>query len=213
LFGFGIKIGTILGEIYAFSNQAHIDSMMNPAVVGVSNKDIVNFFFTESEKGKYKCNICKSDIICKSGYTNLLNHLNTQKEVHEGWQQRIKDYVNSEKANGIEKYTVRVSDTSVNIHGWLRLIVIGGYPLTTCSYEEYLRTSKLTKIDYKTLMKFLNLLYAYVKKEITDELEKNDFGLIFDGWTDGRSNHIVGLFATYSSVFGKEVCPKTFTSM
>ncbi len=60
-----------------------------------------------------------------------MTHLNTQKEVHEGWQQRIKDYVNSEKANGIEKYTVRVSDTSVNIHGWLRLIVIGGYLWST----------------------------------------------------------------------------------
>jgi hypothetical protein len=48
----------------------------------------------------------------------------------------------------------------------------------------------------KTMMKTMELVNVELVKVITKSLPDN-FGLVFDGWTDESSNHYVALFAVY----------------
>jgi len=79
---------------------------------------------------------------------------------------------------------------------WLEWIIMGGLPFSFVENEFARKNSKHEPICTKTLMKYIAALKLKVRDSIKGEIP-NQFGIIFDGWSDGLGGHYVGLFASY----------------
>jgi hypothetical protein len=54
----------------------------------------------------------------------------------------------------------------------------------------------LPHVCIKSTKLYMWRLYEYVKDKLKDELS-NRFGIIFDGWSNGTSEHLVAVYAMH----------------
>ncbi|GAB1602785.1 hypothetical protein Ahia01_000558600 [Argonauta hians] len=122
-----------------------------------------------------------------SGWSNLMNHIKSQHPEHTNFME--------------SKYGIFVADnstrsgTSLNLNGWIEWVCVSLKPF---SFIEDPLTRKYTNLGFMsnvTLKKYMNKLSSEVEKRISKELP-GKFALIIDGWSK-KSNHFVGLFASY----------------
>ena len=149
----------------------------------LSNKQIVDFYFNEKEKNKFRCR-CGNERKVGNGYQNLLTHIYTK---HPNYLQEIQN----------QESVFKPSDKVTCIYGWLDWIISNGYPFNFCENAVTKKYSSLKPISKKTLIKYLELLTRVVEQRISQELP-NHFGIMLDGWTDmSVSTHFVAIFAIW----------------
>lgn len=158
-------------------------------------KEICDFYFTqESVTGGVGTFVCTCGISKKqktaSGYTNLQVHINTH---HKNWYEEMQS-VHLDMNNNLTKFLDR---KSLNIFGWMEWVVMENREFNFTEKPLTNKYTKLERISTETFMKYLELLTAEVEKIIIGLLP-NNFGVLFDGWSEG-STHYIALFATYTT--------------
>ena len=76
------------------------------------------------------------------------------------------------------------------MHSWLNCIVTDNLPIFTVERK------LLEIISVDTFNKYLKLVEAPIDEQLKEELP-NQFGLVIDGWTEGRT-HYFGVYAAYA---------------
>ena len=92
---------------------------------GFTTKATVDYFFTKIGENSFKCRCGssrKQDI--KKGYVNLMSHV---RQCHSNYKQEIQDHKTSGTINSMFG---TVTQKAKNLHGWIDLIVTGGYPFS-----------------------------------------------------------------------------------
>jgi hypothetical protein len=80
-------------------------------------------------------------------------------------------------------------------------------PLNATNWEGIENFCNRKVYNSKTIRKYINLLYYYVKQEIIHEMESvQHIGMILDGLSS-NSIHMVGLFAAYIGTDGSKKKP------
>lgn len=158
----------------------------------MSTKQLSSFFFTTTDTGVYKCNVCGSERkqAPRTGYTNLISHLATK---HPTFQEEF-DQFQRQNLTSLEVFGFVDEDTS-NMFDWMRWIVKRNLPL--CEVENPL-TRTLVKMR-PTTAESLKASMSRVAKRVGDTIaaEMGDvFGLMFDGWASGTV-HFVAILAVY----------------
>ena len=152
------------------------------------------------ECSKYRCKICDIERTKnKSGYTNLLSHLD---EKHKNWRKVVERAKSKQGVKGsMDKFLKkRIDDKYKNIYRWLNWIIKGKHPFSYVEDRYARKYSKLDPICIKTLMKYMGAVYARVKVKLAKVLPET-FGGLFDGWTCVRE-HYVAFFATWTTKEG-----------
>jgi hypothetical protein len=143
----------------------------------------------------FKCKIC--DIVRsknKSGYTNLIDHLNDK---HKKWRSVVERSKSKKPVKGaLDKFFKKTIDPKyTNIYRWLNWIIKGKHPFSFVENRYSRKYSKLDPICTNTLMKYMNAVFERVKAKLA-KLLPDSFGGIFDGWSCVRE-HYVAFFATW----------------
>lgn len=166
-----------------------------PASFKPSNKDIVNFFFSQGDvdenNSRSQVHVC----ICgakrkKSGssYQNLLSHV---KSHHPGYRKEIFD----SRGLIIPPSSNIVDMKANNIWKWMRFIVGKGTPFSWVEDEVVCSFSSAKSISVETLLRHMELVTRCIEREVTRELPDR-FGLILDGWSQG-SLHFIAIIACF----------------
>ena len=155
-----------------------------------SNKQIVSFYFTATKNNKQicKCGTVRSPMK-NGGYSNFMAHIKTE---HPNYLNEIAAAVKFKNTT-----VTPVNTASKNLYGWLIQVVMENLEFSYVEKAYTRQYSNLKPITRKTLMKYLTL----VTKEVEGIIRKmlpNQFGLIFDGWTD-NGKHFMAIFACYSA--------------
>jgi len=136
----------------------------------------------------YKCAICQKVIVQKknTGYTNLMHHV----------QGSHKDYQNV-VAIALEKNKIPFAgtDSSRNMYEWVKWIVHDHLEFTFVESEHVRRNTNLKPICVNTLKKYFEMITLRVKSAVKERIKDElIFGVVIDGWSDGMSNHYLGVF-------------------
>ena len=185
------------------------------------NKLIVAHFFEKGEnfvehlkkKNIYKClcaEICGREcvskhnsfsVIANSGYTNLRNHI---KECIPDWESVYSN-------RGVGKCDIRnhikVDKESQKIFSWIELIIMENLPFAFVEKELPRKFAKYGPISKYTLMKYMDQL-GYECEGVLKDLIPDKFGISFDGWDNGLSTNLCGIFINWYDPIQK--CIKTY---
>lgn len=82
-----------------------------------------------------------------------------------------------------------------NMYSWIELMVMRNLPLTSVDDELFRRASCYDPVSSNSLKKYMELLCRKMEDELRTILPMN-FGIIFDGWSEGN-DHYIALFACY----------------
>lgn len=172
------------------------------------NKIAVSLFYTklnseDPQSHVYKCKVCEiTRVKNKSGFTNLINHLD---EKHPKWAEVVSRAKNKKGMKGsMDKFLQPSIDPKyTTIYRWLNWIVKGKQPFNFVDNRYTRKYSKLESICRNTIMKYMAAVFERVKEKIS-KLLPNLFGGIFDGWSCARE-HYVAFFATWTSKEGNVV--------
>ena len=82
------------------------------------------------------------------------------------------------------------------MYGWLDWTIEDNLPLSFCDQASARRYSKLGRVSSNTLVKYLEHTAAAVTNVLKEQLPRN-FGILFDGWSDGYTSHYVAVYAVY----------------
>ncbi len=93
--------------------------------------------------------------------------------------------------------TLFYSQKTLNIYGWMSLVVKALLPFNTTNNPEFQSFSRYGHIDVKTLSKYMDLFTANVEEKVAAMLP-NKFAINFDGWSAGVT-HFVAVYCTYPS--------------
>jgi hypothetical protein len=173
-----------------------------------SEREIIcKYFFAKSnDDGKWDCRYCRDDTdqsirsrVQKkgTGWTNLWSHIQSY---HPDWSDIM-------KAKGS---VFTIPRKVQNIHDWIDWIVAKNLPFNFVEDNYTRKNVKLDSICTNTLKKYMKLLTEEVENRVTERLPQN-FGIVFDGWSQG-SEHYIALFACFpilndSSEIPKLECP------
>ena len=152
-------------------------------------------FFTESDKNSNEW-ICKCGTRRKQtghGYTNLVSHV--EKQHPTDLQTLLSDAGYAENSSASE--SLFFNSKTVQMHGWLDLVLNGLLPFCIVDNPVFIRCVKFKPIARNTLSKYMSLLTQRVEQKVSAILP-DKFAVIFDGWTANQT-HFVGLFATFPS--------------
>jgi hypothetical protein len=162
-------------------------------------KDVTTVMFRPAGKNSkgtdtFKCTTCPEESPpiannCANGYSNIKTHLQSSK--HPNWKN---DYEMCKQSNRGQLQMIDAK--SKNIYNHLEFIIAKSLPFSLVDDELYRKAIKYDKICRKTLMKGLDILFDCVKESVTDEMPKK-IVLMFDGWTDNKSQHFLATFAIY----------------
>eukprot|EP01038_Epipyxis_sp_PR26KG_P013295 gene13295-17812_t len=198
-----------------------------PFPYNIPSKAMCHFFYKGlllvGDQKIYKCECCKATVTGnKSGWTNLMNHLESHALSNAGLleegQVDVKALTKERyyNARGITnpdgnmlnfvRPTSSLSNTVVTnqalwIEKWLKGVVLNDLPISFVDYPFTRTISKnmLDPISRKTFKKYLEIVSNKVCENIKEELRNKKIGLIFDGWSaDGVQEHYVAIFATYT---------------
>jgi hypothetical protein len=168
------------------------------------NKEIVKVYYTP-EKGsdeKFKCRCGKLRTQKpNTGHSNLVQHV---KDSHPDWEKVLEKARNQASLDSF----FRPDQKSLQIYGWLDLIISEGYellyhlkilnlrlPLNTCEKANIRKYVTLEPICQNTLLKYIERLTSAVEAKIAQGLAEK-FPLVLDGWTlKGTSTHYVCLLS------------------
>lgn len=101
----------------------------------MTSNQLSSFFFTTTDTGVYKCNVCRRKQAPRTGYTNLTSHLVTK---HPTLQEEF-DQFQRQNLTSLEVFGFVDEDTS-NMYDWMRWVAERNLPL--CEVENPL-TRKL----------------------------------------------------------------------
>lgn len=167
----------------------------------MDNKKITSYYFSEYkidgvvQENKWKCKCGKVFAQnTKSGYTNLMNHINKE---HPESENELND-------GNRQSTLVFYSKGETKIFGWMDFIVDENLAFSVVEKKSYRKYTNLGDVSIKTIKKYFKLVYEKVKNKVKLKLPSN-FGLIFDGWKEGLY-HYVAVFAVYEEN-GKTVYP------
>jgi hypothetical protein len=79
---------------------------------------------------------------------------------------------------------------------WIEWCVIERMPVSFCERPLVRKNAKMGPIAAATLMKYINLLYGYVRDGVAVTLPEQ-FGIALDGWSSG-GRHFVAIMAVYN---------------
>ena len=154
-----------------------------------TSKEIYTSLFTplgDDDPHVHKCKICDKDVRqnLKSGYKNLLNHLDRHPEV----EKIVSGVLDIKMCKLFDMKTV-------NIHGWIDWIVMEMLPISFCEKERTLKYTSLRPVSRKSMTTYITNLTKQVELVIRGLLP-DKFGLVFDGWSK-NSIHYVALYAVF----------------
>lgn len=157
----------------------------------IKTSAICKYYFHETEvPRKWKCKICASKTLTKgNGWSNLMTHITA---CHEDY----KTIMSVCSQSGVDIRAFLKGERENALNGWISLIVDRGLPFSAVNKQELRSISRLKPISYKTLMKNVMRLTAFVMEDIRINLP-DKFGIIFDGWTNNRK-HFIAIFSEYS---------------
>ena len=185
------------------------------------NKLVVAHFFEkgndliENHKRKniYRCRcseVCGRECVSKnnsfsvmanSGFTNLRNHI---KECIPDWESI---YNNRGIAVWDIRNHIKVDKQTEKIYSWIELIIMENLPFAYVEKELPRIYSKFGPISKYTLMKYLDQL-GYECEEILKNMIPDKIGISFDGWDNGLSTNLCGIFINWYDPIRKSI--KTF---
>ena len=166
---------------------SHLNQILFNTDISMSdNKIAVSLFWTKVNEEdascrQYRCRLCK--IVRKqnkSGYTNLVDHLNDK---HKNWGAVIKNSKLKTNVKGAMDSFLkpRVDEKYKNIYKWLNWVVKCKFPFNFVENKLSRKYSKLNPVCRKTLNTCMEYTRGSWKK--LGRLLPNSFGGIFDGWT------------------------------
>jgi hypothetical protein len=127
-----------------------------------------------------------------------MNHLNTN--IHKkDWENFYKSLANETSTSSVSysKYKeIPPSADAEKYFGWIEIIVNNNYPFTVVEDATMRKYVSLPHVCIKSTKLYMWRLYEYVKDKLKDELS-NRFGIIFDGWSNGTSEHLVAVYAMH----------------
>ncbi|EPZ33848.1 hypothetical protein O9G_004440 [Rozella allomycis CSF55] len=144
-----------------------------------TNKDCVSVFFksVEDKPHHYKCKSCNGEKMykqnVKSGYGNLMNHLNSTHPNHKAETLKVLEG----KIVTLDRY---LDKDSVITHEWLRFLIRKDLPFSYCEDPDVRHACLSLEVE-KNIKKLL----------------KGAMGLVLDGWTE-NGIHYCGVFAVTS---------------
>jgi hypothetical protein len=89
-----------------------------------------------------------------------------------------------------------VNPKVLQLHSWLHWIVTDNLAISTVEKKTFREYSNLESISVDTFIKYLKLVEARIDEQLKEELP-NQFDLVIDGWTEGKT-HYFGVFAAYA---------------
>ena len=152
-----------------------------PANSNINLKGISSFYTKESNSNwKCKCGVVRQQKP-KSGYSNLLSHLNTQ---HPDWKTQVTQQMSSSSCTNFF-----ASKKAVNIHSWIQWKIMENREYEFVEKEFTRKYSSLESITVSTLQKYIAKLTQLVETEIKLSLPTK-FGIVFDGWTNNYTHYV-----------------------
>jgi hypothetical protein len=143
------------------------------------------------------CDRTRKKTASGEGYSNLMQHLNTEYETFEEIYAREKALASAQIGGMLKYLTKQAYEKTGNIWGWIDWIVEDNLPFDFVESDRTKQNSKLTPISEKTLKKYMIALLHKVEGKIGSLLKHvKSFGLITDGWTLD-SEHYMAIFATF----------------
>lgn len=146
------------------------------------------------EPNLHKCRHCQKEVkqVLTSGYKNLTSHL----------QRCTPNYVALyETSRATSPATLDgmgfVSTYALSVFGWMQFVIMTNQPFSAVEDPIVVAQSKYQRICVDTLLKYFLLVVQRVKATIAADLP-DQFGIIFDGWSE-RSTHYLAIVAVYSS--------------
>ena len=171
---------------------------------------VENFFepYADGNSSTRKCKICgfEPTQAQKTGYGNLLKHLEIQNPQHI---QPLTNFLATiaDDGNRLKKQLqIEVPQRIRDYYEWIDWIVQDNLALSVCEKATYRKNSKLNDVCGKTLRKYMATLVDNVVDKIKADLP-DKFGIVFDGWSDGTSTHFVAIFAAYVDKEGSPQYP------
>lgn len=182
--------------------------MSSNSVKKITGKRIRDIFFSQGpdDSNSWVCKCGRKRRVTGTGYSNFISHVrDCHKFEYEAACNGAVSRDNGNQTNEIstqEKHS-EISDSSflwkpltVNICGWMELIVDNLLPISSCENSKLLPHVKYDKVDTDTFKKYLKLLTKLVEKKIKSQLP-DKFCLTFDGWSH-QGTYFIALFATFS---------------
>ena len=171
--------------------------------MATTNAQYCAFFWNDDQAnpGKVVCTMCdcnRKKPSASEGYTNLMQHLNTQHKEFEAIYAREKTTDSVIRVGGMLKYLKKQASVKAeNIWEWIDWILEDNLPFEFVESNKARENSKLQSISANTLKKYMTALLHKVEGKLEALLKAlKTFGLITDGWTID-SDHYMALFATF----------------
>ena len=191
------------------------------AMTTTFSKSMVAHFFEKGDdfidqgknKNIYKCRAafvigrecCSKNnaftITASSGFSNFRTHLKECvpdfEVVYEERDQGIKDIRNH----------IAVDRVTQKIYSWIDLVISENLPFEFVEKEKLRKYAKNGPISKYTLLKYMDQL-GYECEEVLTKILPDRFGISFDGWDNGLSTNLCGIFVNwYDEV---KQCVQTF---
>ena len=185
------------------------------------NKEVAAYFFERGadiiDNGKakniYKCRCallfgreCVSknnsySVINGAGFTNLKNHL----------RECVPDYeaLFNARDKGILdiRNHIKVDHVTQKIFSWIEWIIVENLPFNFVEKVMSRKNSKMEPISKYTLLKYMDQL-GYECEEVLKNILPDRFGISFDGWDNGLSTNLCGIYVNWYCPIRK--CVRTF---
>ncbi len=147
----------------------------------------------------FKCGFqgCTVTRASNSGMSNLLNH------TVEKHMESLKELYAANKSGSqgpMVQFVSYVSPVARKIYGWMKYVILTNQSLNSVMNKDAREFSKFESIDKKTMSKYLERVFEFVKLELQQILPQT-FGIIFDGWSCS-GEHFLAVFFTFVNKSG-----------
>jgi len=158
----------------------------------MSSTQVIAFFITTIDSGRYKCNICGCERkqAPRSGFTNLASHLAANHSTYRDEYDELKRC----SLTPLEVFGF-VDAAMSDLYDWMRLLVDRNLPLSEVENSFTRRLVKMGPTTTETLRTFMRRVAKRVGCIISNEMG-DTFGLMFDGWSAGTL-HFVAVVVVY----------------
>jgi hypothetical protein len=130
----------------------------------------------------------------EAGVGNLFKHLRTKKH-RVSYEAAVLE--EQEKLAINKFYPPKISEKVHAIYGWLDWMVSSNLPMSIVENAAFRKFSKLPSCSVVSIKKYMERVSEKVCEALADELPEN-FGVAFDGWTDGTTSHYIAMFAVFT---------------
>ncbi len=152
------------------------------------------FFTRVSPKyDQWVCNCGTKRKNTGTGYTNLFSHVQSQHP--EDFKNCIEDLPLSSASQNTQD-TIFYKKKTIQVHGWLDVIINGLQPFYIVESEVFRRSEKFETLRYKRLSKYRNALTYQSSEAKIRKLLPMKFFIIFDDWSS-QTTYYVGVFAAF----------------